>query len=381
MNKIKGNIMKLKLTLFLSAVLLMLLVTGCADNNKINGAETTGAGNDSSAAKITSNKYEAYDLAEYVTLGQYKGVQVAKQDPTVTDKQYNDYIATVLSDNKSRVEVTDRTAQQGDTLQIDYVGTMTNIATPEGMTAKGQEIVIGAGSFIPGFEEGLIGAKKGDVVVISVTFPDPYTSNQALAGQPATFTVTVNAIYKDVTPEMTDDFVKTISEYKTVDEYKSSVMLKLYSDNVAANRTTQMSELWKTVMDSSTILKYPETETKAYNDEMVKYYTDYAANNGYASLEAMLTAVYSSTVDKFNAQAVTYAQNSVAEEMALYSIVNNENLYLTQAEYDTAAAEYMTKYKYDTVAALEAYYGRDVLIRTILWDKTLDYLLGLAVIA
>lgn len=381
MNKIKGNIMKLKLTaLFLSAVLLMLLVTGCADNNKINGAETTGS-SDSSAANLTSNKYETYDLAEYVTLSQYKGVQVAKQDPTVTDQQYSDYIAKILSDNKSRAEVTDRVAQQGDTLQIDYTGNMTNIATPDGMTAKGQEIVIGAGSFIPGFEEGLIGAKKGDVVALSVTFPDPYTSNQALAGQPATFTVTVNAIYKDVTPEMNDDFVKTISEYKTVDEYKSSVMLKLYSDNVAANRTTQMSALWKTVMDSSTILKYPETETKTYNDEMVKYYTDYATNNGYASLEAMLTAVYSTTLDAFNTQAVTYAQNSVAEEMVLYSIVNKENLFLTQEEYDTAAADYMTKYKYDTVAALETYYGRDVLIRSILWDKTLDYLLGQAVIA
>jgi trigger factor len=372
--------MKLKFTaLFLSAVLLMLFITGCADNNKLAGEETTGTSSDT--VNLTDNKYEAYDLAEYVTLGQYTGVQVAKQDPTVTDQQYTDYIAKVLSDNKSRVEVTDRAAQQGDTLQIDYVGNMTNIATPEGMTAKGQEIVIGAGSFIPGFEDGLIGAKKGDVVTISVTFPDPYTSNETLSGPPATFTVTVNAIYKDVTPELSDDFVKSISEYKTVDEYKSSVMLKLYSDNVAANRSTQMGELWKAIMDSSTIIKYPETETKAYSDEMIKYYTDYAANNGYDSLEAMLTAVYSTTLDAFNTQAATYAQNTVAEEMVLYSIVNKEELYLTQAEYDTAAAEYMTKYKYDTVTALETYYGRDVLIRSILWDKTLDYLLGQAVIA
>jgi trigger factor len=372
--------MKLKLTaLFLSAVLFMLIITGCADNNNINGAETTGVSSDTAA--INSNKYEAYDLSEYVTLGQYKGVSVAKQDPTVTDQQYTDYIAKILSDNKSRVEVTDRAVQQGDTVQIDYIGTMTNIATPEGMTAKGQELVIGAGSFIPGFEDGLVGAKKGDVVTVSVTFPDPYTSNETLSGQPATFSVTVNTIYKDVSPELNDDFVKSISEFVTVDEYKSSVMLKLYSDNVAANQSTQMGDLWKTVMDSSTILKYPDTETKAYQDEMIKYYTDYAANNGYESLEAMLTAVYSTTLDAFNTQAVTYAQNTVAEEMVLYSIVNKENLYLTQEEYDTAAAEYMTKYNYKTVTELENYYGREVLIRSILWDKTLDYLLGQAVIA
>jgi FKBP-type peptidyl-prolyl cis-trans isomerase (trigger factor) len=134
-------------------------------------------------------------------------------------------------------------------------------------------------------------------------------------------------------------------------------------------------------MDSSTILKYPETETKAYSDEMIKYYTDYAANNGYESLEAMLTAVYSTTLDAFNTQAVTYAQNTVAEEMVLYSIVKKENLYLTQAEYEEGAAKYVKSEQVESLAALEEKYGKDAIVRSVLWDKTLDYLLGLAVIS
>lgn len=378
--------MKLKFTaLLLSIVLIMLFINGCGDNKAGTGTETTAAvtGAETSGLNSTdlkANAYDKYNLGEYVTLGQYKALTVAKQDLTVTDQQYNDFIAAKITENTTKVEVTDRAVQSGDKLQIDYVGKMTDMETPEGMTADAQEIVIGSGSFIPGFEEGLIGAKKGDVVTLNITFPDPYTSNAELSGKPVTFTVTVDAIYNDVIPEMNDDFVKTISDFKTVDEYKSSVMLDLYAENVKTARTTQTGELWNKIITGSTIIKYPETETTAYSTEMIDYYKEYSTTNGYESLEAMLTALYGTTLEDFNKEAVTYAQSTVAEEMILYSIVKADNLYLTQEEYDTDAAAYATQYEFETITALEEYYGKDVLVRSILWDKTLDYLLEQAVV-
>lgn len=379
--------MKLKRTaLLLSIVLIMLFVIGCGDSKAGTGTETTAAVTGAETSGINStdlkaNAYDNYNLAEYVTLGQYKAVTIAKQDLTVTDQQYNDFIAAKIQENTTNVEVTDRAVQSGDKVKINYVGKMTDIETPDGMTADDQEIVIGSGSFIPGFEEGLIGAKKGDVVTLNINFPDPYTNNADLSGKPVTFTVTVNGIYNDVIPEMNDDFVKTISDFNTVDEYKSSVMLDLYAENEKTARTTQIGELWNKIIAGSVIIKYPETETTAYSTEMIDYYTNYASTNGYESLETMLTTLYSTTLEDFNKEAVTYAQSTVAEEMILYSIVKADNLYLTQEEYEAGAATYATQYEFDTVTALEEYYGKDVLVRSILWDKTLDYLLEQAVVA
>ncbi len=368
--------------LFIAIALTVLIFSGCADSKEaVPAGETTSGAAEAeiSETSLTANAYDKYDLTEYVTLGQYKTLTVSKQDPTVTEQQYNDFIAAKISENTSSVEVTDRAVENGDKLQIDYVGTMTGMDTPEGMSANDQELVIGSGSFIPGFEEGLIGAVKGDVVTIDLTFPDPYPNNADLSGKPATFTVTVDAVYDVIVPEMNDDFVKTISDFNTVDEYKSSVMLDLYAENVKSTRAAMTGELWNKIIESATIIKYPETETQAYSTEMIDYYKQYAETNGYESLEAMLTEMYGTTLEDFNKEAATYAQKTVAEEMVLYSLVKADNLYLTQEEYDADAAEYAVQYGFESVSALEEQYGKDVLVRSILWDKTLDYLLDGAV--
>lgn len=368
--------------LLIAIALTVLTVSGCADSKKaVPAGETTSgaAEGENSVTSLTANAYDKYDLSEYVTLGQYKTLTVTKQDPAVTEQQYNDFIAAKISENTSTVEVTDRAVENGDKLQIDYAGTMNGMDTPEGMSADDQELVIGSGSFIPGFEEGLIGASKGDVVTIDLTFPDPYPNNADLSGKPATFTVTVDAVYDVIVPEMNDDFVKTISDFNTVEEYKSSVMLDLYAENVKSARAAMVGELWNKIIESATIIKYPETETQAYSTEMIDYYKEYAETNGYESLEAMLTAMYGTTLEDFNKEAATYAQNTVAEEMILYSIVKADNLYLTQEEYDADAAAYAVQYGFESVSALEEYYGKDVLVRSILWDKALDYLLDEAV--
>ena len=371
--------MKLKLTaLFLTTVLIVSLFSGCSNSAVTAGEETTGA-EDSAAISLTASDYDDYDLTEYITLGQYKAVEIAKQDTAVTDEQYNEYIASVLSDNTTTAEVTDRAAQTGDTLNIDYVGTMNDMDTPDGMTATGQSLVLGSGSYITGFEEGLAGANKGDVVTLNLTFPDPYTNNADLAGQAVTFVVTVNSITNTITPELTDEFVATISDYATVDEYKSSVMLDLASQNAETALSTQKNDLWTAVVDNSTIIKYPDTVIQAYTDDMVTYYTDYATSNGYETLEAFLTDYYGTTLADFNTEAATYAQNAVAEDMVLYSIVKAENLYLTQEEYDAGAANYVTMYEYESAEALETEYGKDVIIKSVLWDKIMDFLLEQAV--
>lgn len=372
--------MKIKKTALIFAFVLTLLFSGCAGKNNAQGDEKTkDIGEEQASLRISENKYSEYNLDEYMTLAQYKGVEIKKQDPTVTDEQYDQYVKSVLSKNSKKKEITDRTVREGDTVRIDYTGKMDEMETPEGMTAQDQEIVIGAGAYIPGFEEGLVGAGKGDVVTVNVTFPDPYLNNEALSGQKATFTITVDAIYEIITPELTDDFVKTISDYTTVDEYKSSVMLDLYTQNVESAQAAQKNELWQKIIDNTTIIKYPDNELEAYSDEMIKYYTDYAVEQGFESLDAMLAEYYNTTLEEFKKEALSYAQKAVADEMILYSIVQKEDLFLTQGEYEAGAQRYVEMEQAESLAALEEQYGKDIIIRSVLWDKTIDYLLSKAV--
>ena len=366
--------------LMMSAALILCFAVGCSDKADKNGSETTAGGETPSPEdKLSFDIYKDYDLDEYITLGPYKNLTVTKQDPTVTDEQYDAFINAKLSENTTGIEVTDRPVQIGDKLQIDFIGQLDDEETPDGMTGEKQEIIIGSDTYIPGFEEGLIGSNKGDVVTVSLNFPDPYLNNEALSGKPATFTITVDTIYEVVVPEMNDDFVKTISDFSTVDEFKSSVMLELYSDNTQKIRTSQMGELWSAVIRGSVIQKYPEAEIQMYSEEMINYYREYALTNGYETLEEMLSALYDTTIEEFTNESITYAQETVSEEMIMYRIVQNEGIYLTQAEYEADAAEYAENYDLESIAALEAYYTKDILIRSMLWDKTLDYLLQTAV--
>lgn len=368
--------MKLKLIPLILAAVLTLSFYGC--EKKENGTTEGETGAEENGPDLKTNAYDQYNLDEYITLASYKTLTYVKQDPTVSEQQYNDYIAARISENTTSAEVTDRTVQTGDKLQIDYVGTMDDMETPDGMKADDQSLVIGSGSFIPGFEDGLIGANKGDVVTVNVTFPDPYLNNEDLSGKKATFSVTVDAVYQEIVPQFNDDFVRTISDFNTVEEYKSSVMLSLYTENVTNAREAQKAELWDKIITGSTVIKYPDTETQKYSAEMIDYYTDYALNNGYESLEAMLTAVYNTTLEDFHAESRKYAQNTVTEEMVLYSIAKKEDLYLTQEEYNAKAEAYAQMYDFESKEALEEYYGRSVLIKSILWDKTLEHVLGQA---
>ena len=137
--------------------------------------------------------------SDYVTLGEYKGIEVTQPEPEVTDEYVDSYIEYLRSQRAVAVEVTDRTTvQEGDTVNIDYTGYRDGVAF-EGGTAQGDSLTIGSGRFIDGFEEGLIGTSVGETVTLELTFPDNYT-NAELAGAAVTFDVTVNSISVSETP-------------------------------------------------------------------------------------------------------------------------------------------------------------------------------------
>ena len=326
---------------------------------------------------VTINAYSAYNLDDYVVLGTYKGVTVERADPTPTQEDIDAYVYSLRSSKATEKAVTDRPVQMGDTVSISYEGTMDNMETPSGLSTGGQtvQLTIGSGSYIDGFESGLIGANAGDTVELHLSFPDPYQNNPDLAGQPVTFKVIITAVSEKVLPDYDDYFVASVSDYTTVKEYEAALALQLYSEKYNQIKSQQISSIWNTIAATSSITQYPETELKEYEDEMIASYTEYASANGYADLETMLSELYNVSLETFQSDVEKYAQETISQELILFDIIRREGITLSVEEYNTGAAEYAASYNLDSVEALEEQYSRDVVAHSLLWDKTMEYLL------
>ena len=172
-----------------------------------------------------TKKGEGFDITVTVTcypefeVTDYKGVEIEKVPAEVTDEDVDKEIANMADRNSRMVEV-ERPAQDGDTVLIDYAGFVGDDQF-EGGTAERYPLKIGSGTFIPGFEEQLVGASKGDDVEVKVTFPEEYHSED-LAGKDAIFKCKVHEVKEKEVPEIDDDFVKDVSEFDTLDELKAS---------------------------------------------------------------------------------------------------------------------------------------------------------------
>lgn len=166
-----------------------------------------------------------FAVAPEFELEGYKGIEVEKVNDEVTDEMVEEELKKTQDMNARLVSVEDRPVQDGDTVIIDYKGFVGEDQF-EGGTADDQELVIGSGSFIPGFEEQLIGANAGDDVEVKVTFPEEYHSEE-LAGKDAVFQVKVNEIKFKELPELDDEFAKDVSEFDTLEEYKADLKAHL----------------------------------------------------------------------------------------------------------------------------------------------------------
>ena len=154
-----------------------------------------------------------------VTLGEYKGVAVPESHAEVTDEEVEAALKKEQEKNSRTVTVEDRAAENGDIVTIDFEGTVDG-ETFQGGSGKDYPLTLGSGTFIPGFEEQLVGAKADDVVDVNVTFPEDYNSEE-LKGKAAVFKCTVHKIETKELPELDDDFAKDVSEFDTLEEYKN----------------------------------------------------------------------------------------------------------------------------------------------------------------
>ena len=270
------------------------------------------------------------NLDKLVTLGEYKGLKLTKEITEVRDEDIDDAVADALEN--TYVEV-DRPAENGDTVNIDYVGTMEGEEF-EGGSDTGFDLQLGSHSFIDGFEDGLVGAKKGDVVTLDLTFPKNYT--EELSGKAVQFKVTVNKV-QTTAKEISEEWVKANTEFESVEDYRRDIRVKLETQNNTDAEDTMEGEAWKMVLENSEVNEYPEEVVqygRYYYDQLLKSYCQQSG----ITLEQYMEAK-NMTADDYKEMQTAYAQSMAGQLLIMAAIEKAEGISAEDQQYQESLKE------------------------------------------
>lgn len=262
-----------------------------------------------------------------VSIEGYKGIAVTRTVAPVTDDAVNSEIAKIQDRNARTEEVTDRAAALGDTVNIDYEGFKDGIAF-DGGKANGHNLELGSGSFIPGFEEQIVGHTVGESFDINLSFPADYHAEE-LAGAAVTFAIKLNGISTKILPELDDDFAKDVSEFDTMDEYKADVRAKLEAD-AAKHADSEVEGQIIEALTEKLVAEIPEPMIVAETENFVRDYDNRLRMQG-LKLDDYLKYTGMS-LDDVRAQMRPRAESQVKTRLALEKIAALENVSVSDEE-------------------------------------------------
>ena len=304
-----------------------------------------------------------YDINECVELGEYLGLSLDPIEVTVTDVDVEMTIENTVKSRNLYDELTEGTVENGDIANIDYEGKIDGVAF-DGGTAQGYDLEIGSGTFIPGFEEGLVGAQVGQTLDLDVTFPEEY-GNADYAGKAAVFTVTVNGIKR--MPAMDDELAKKLSdgEFETMDEYKESVRKE-----IAGQMRDEESELVEKIVAGCERIEIPSDLLDFYVEDNLKYAEQMYSYYG-ISLEDAVTGYYGMSMEDYTQQVRQSVQESLEKQMVVEAVIEKEGITVDDEALAVGAQELAEKYGYGTGEALIEMAGEDSVRDRIAYDKAL----------
>ena len=264
-----------------------------------------------------------------VTLGEYKGVEVKKEHTLVTEDDVNAEIEKERNKQAAEVSVDDRAVAEGDTVNLDYSGSVDGVKFAGG-TAENQTLKIGSHTFIPGFEEQMVGMTIGEEKDLNVTFPTEYHAEE-LAGKEAVFHVKVNGITETQLPALDDDFAKDISEFDTLDAYKADVRAKLEAQAAERDNNAFTNAVIEKVMANATV-EIPDAMVERQIDSMVRNFEARLAQQGLKLADFMK---YTGQDEKsFRNQYRDQAEKSVRANLVLEAVENVEKFEAAEEEID-----------------------------------------------
>ena len=277
-----------------------------------------------------------------VKLGQYTGLTYKPESVEVSEEEINAEFDSFVSSWKSLTEVTERNVvQDGDVVDIDYAGYRDGVAF-EGGTGSKKDLRIGSGSFIPGFEDAIIGHEKGTTFDINVTFPEEYHSKD-LAGADAVFTITLKGIYYYKYPEVSDAFVaeKTDNKYTNVDAYKENIKLQIRSQKEEIAEIAKQEEIKKKAIENATFVIDLTDEMEKALAKLKNYYDSVYMNSFGIDGAGYYYLAYGMPSDQYEAHLRTITETNVKYEYIRSAIVEAERFEVTEEEIKELAANLM----------------------------------------
>ena len=272
-----------------------------------------------------------------VKLGSYKGITFEKKVYNVTDEDVNADIARLQERNSRMVEVTDRPVADGDTVIIDYSGSVDGVKF-EGGTAEKQTLVIGSNTFIPGFEDQVIGMNIGEDRDINVKFPDEYHAEE-LKGKDAVFAIKLHEIKKKELPELTDDFIKEAVGVETVDAYKADVKARLEKQNADRAERELEDEMVKKITETTEV-EIPDALIERQITNMVQE-MEYRLQYQGLRLEDYLKYM-GKTMEEYREGFADQAKDIVKSQLVIEQIIEDEKIEATDEDVEKRVEEMAT---------------------------------------
>ena len=322
--------------------------------------------------KDTDVSLNQMKVEKYVTLGDYKSLAVSVEKPAVSDEECDQLLLAVYQSNVTRENggIVDRSVENGDIVNIDYVGTKDGVAFSGG-TASGANLEIGSGSYIPGFESGLIGARPGETRDLNLTFPEDYKNNAELAGQAVVFSVTVNYIQPGM-EDMQDSVVAALE----IDGVENVQELRQYVyDYLSRNAELQylyavQDDIIRQLTEESTIGDLPESFVENYRQLYRNSIEKIAL--GMNTTPDMYTNYYFG----MNSEdyAFLYGEVQARQELLLQAIANQEGWTVGDDELDGLISDYALANGYLSAEELEAEVPREQLRNYFMSERVMEHL-------
>ena len=289
------------------------------------------------------------DVSKYVTIGEYKGLELTRTSQPVTDDDVQAEINYNLEDNGT--EVKDGTVENGDTVTINFTGTIDGKEF-DGGSAEDYELVVGDGEMIDGFEDGIVGMKSGETKELDLTFPDDYYE-ESVAGKAVVFKDTLQKFTRPA--ELTDEWVAENTEYKTVDEYRAAVKTQLEDTAVQTADYELYSDAWNEVQAASEIKDYPKEDVDAAKKSYQELNEKYVKDAGMEMADFLKSQGMSE--EDYESECQQYAESKVEQNLIVQGIMDAEGLSIDDEETQKLKDDLIEEYGFASIDEMIETYG------------------------
>lgn len=359
--------------------------SGASSSGSASGSSSDASSGTSEASTIDYSAglddkgyFEGVTALDHVTLpADYNAIPLSEADVAVDESYLDSYIDSIAQSFATDIEITDRAVEEGDSVNIDYTGSIDGVEFDGGSTGgSGTVVTAGGTGYIDDFLDQIIGHEPGETFDVNVTFPDPYENNPDLAGKDAVFVTTINHIVEQEIPEMTDEFVKEnlyeTDGWETVEQMRTELADAMRETNI-------YNGVWNYLMENCEISEVPEAVTTFQQESVLNEYRMYATSYG-MELEDFISAMGMESTDAVLESAAATIESYAKQALITQAIAEKEAMDLTHEDVVSYFAEVESATE-DTVTQYEEYFGAPYVMMNAVNYYVGTFLIDSAVVA